>query len=799
VQLSATYGDAWQPGPRLLEWTRQQAAVRTVAPGELTLPIPEGLTPWPHQVAGARMIAATGRALIFDEPRCLAGDTEIAVNRAGKGFRIKLRDLVSRFNGDDAHLSGRRWDPAIPTYVQRERDGVVRLALIKAAWASGEKPTYTLTTEQGRTIRATAEHPFLADGGWRQLGELTPGDLVHVIGEQAAWNPPEPKPNYVQVAGLPAHPWAHGVGRRTSRYRVAKHRLVAEAALNGLDFEVFVDKIRAGDVGRFKFISPLTHAVHHRDHDYLNNDLANLEVLTHEEHHRRHAAEGKARSVLYKIANERVASIERFGVEETFDIEVADDPHNFLANGFVVHNTGKTITTILGLAERQHRGRLGGPIFIVCPASVVDPWLEAIEDWAPQWRAVAWAGPKRVQSIGHADVYVASYEIVVKDAKDTNPRRSPLIALDPRAVVVDECHMTKTPDSKRSLAVRRVARNAHAFVALSGTPITHHPANLWPTLVSFAPGAWPARERWVARYCLQMPTEDYGEAILGLHPGTEPEFRLTLLGQHRRAARADLGWAPKSYEVRTVELPEEYRRAYDEFESQMLAELPDGQELSVMDTLSQLSFLRRLACSAADVEITTEIVEDDYGQPVEKRHVSLHHKWPSWKIDELLRILDERGGRPTITFAVSKPLAMMAGEAAEKTGRRVGYVVGGQTRKRRTETRKAFQRGELDLVCATVGAGGVGITLNRAEDLVFIERPWSLVESIQAEDRGVGDINAPGCHVIDILANRTIDTRVRAVLRERAGQLADLVQDPRIVAELLGGASVTRLANRKAS
>lgn len=42
-----------------------------------------------------------------------------------------------------------------------------------------------------------------------------------------------------------------------------------------------------------------------------------------------------------------------------------------------------------------------------------------------------------------------------------------------------------------------------------------------------------------------------------------------------------------------------------------------------------------------------------------------------------------------------------------------------------------------------------------------------------------------------------IDTRVRAVLRERASQLAEFVQDPRIVAELLGGAGVRDL--RKAS
>jgi hypothetical protein len=41
----------------------------------------------------------------------------------------------------------------------------------------------------------------------------------------------------------------------------------------------------------------------------------------------------------------------------------------------------------------------------------------------------------------------------------------------------------------------------------------------------------------------------------------------------------------------------------------------------------------------------------------------------------------------------------------------------------------------------------------------------------------------------------TIDSRVRIILRQRAGQLADLVQDRRIVAQLLGGAE-TRARRR---
>ena len=46
--------------------------------------------------------------------------------------------------------------------------------------------------------------------------------------------------------------------------------------------------------------------------------------------------------------------------------------------------------------------------------------------------------------------------------------------------------------------------------------------------------------------------------------------------------------------------------------------------------------------------------------------------------------------------------------------------------------------------------------------------------------------------IIDIVAADTVDTRIRAVLREKAGQLAEVLQDPRIVAELLGGQTLKK-------
>src|SRR5262249_50760021 len=107
---------------------------------------------------------------------CLAADTVINVNRAGKGSRMTVEKLVKQFAGTppvhtvvrsgSSYVSRvRPWDPDIPTYIARAEGGVIRRAQLKDAWFSGCKETFTVTTDTGRTVRATAIHPFLTEEG----------------------------------------------------------------------------------------------------------------------------------------------------------------------------------------------------------------------------------------------------------------------------------------------------------------------------------------------------------------------------------------------------------------------------------------------------------------------------------------------------------------------------------------------------------------------------------------------------------------------------------------------------------
>lgn len=516
---------------------------------------------------------------------------------------------------------------------------------------------------------------------------------------------------------------------------------------------------------------------------------------------------------------------------------------------------GKTVTSILSLAWRQHLGHEIFPCVIVAPSwGVARAWEREIDKWMPGWVTAMWGGAKRaeitstplaafrnkastrvrnvliqagyttagevrkaqendelksVRGLGPAgrqeiaqilanldsddepviDVYLTTYATARRDAKDA---KSPLVKLKPKAVIADEVHWIANPKAVQTKAVQRIASKATTFIGDSGTIIRTDVRDAWPTFKAMDRISWPSGERLTARYCIQGHP-DYGSEIEGLDPAREPEFRDMLRGAMRRVAKADVlkQLPPKIYSVRRIAIPPEWRKAYDDMETDMLAELPDGQQLEAMDVLTRMNHLAQMASSAFDVHVT-EDEPDEWG--IVKKHWHVILKEPSWKADELMEIMAERrGAAPVVTFAPSRQLMVLAGQRAQKEGYRVGYYLGlgkGVTEASRQRDFDAFQSGQLDLLCVTTQAGGTGLTLTAAGTAVFLRRPWELTDSIQAEDRvhRIGsEIHAHGVEIIDVRTISTVEQRVVERLREKGANLAEIVCDPRIARELLGG------------
>lgn len=505
--------------------------------------------------------------------------------------------------------------------------------------------------------------------------------------------------------------------------------------------------------------------------------------------------------------------------------------------------TGKTFTALLALAEMEARGLDPFPAFVVTPASVTDPWLEEMEACFPDWTFTAYRGPNRKKLSSRYQVYVMSWDTFRTDmyprAKatcedehyviewksadqkrldkyllgetDAEPKLCadcgkvmlpfdvdkkelpPLIEFNvPRTVILDECHALCNAKTKQSVAARRVARVAEYVILLSGTPITSDIGGFWSALNVIDTRSFPDQERYKMRYTDRYK-KDYGqEEITGLTSVNREEFHTLMQGTMRRVSKRDVlkDLPDKTYNVRYVDIPPAHRAAYDEMEEDMLAHIPDTDEpLPAMNTLAQLTRLSQLASSACDVEIEMTLDESPgsltYGEEVP--HYKVTQREPSWKIDELMQLMSEAEGQPVVCFDPHVQLMNLAGSRAEKHGYKVGYIKGGQSHGARTAVRTAFQEGQLDLLCVTVAAGGVGLTLTASRIAVFLSRPWSFVQSAQAEDRLHRRGQAGAVTVVDIIARNTVESRVRKAIRDKAKNLSELVREPAIFREVLGG------------
>jgi DNA polymerase-3 subunit alpha len=98
--------------------------------------------------------------------KCLPGDVEVV--DAATGRLVKIEDLYA----------GRaQMDQTITCDTQTLR---LQAGRVTAVMDNGVKPVYKLTTALGRTLEATANHPFYTFDGWRTLAELAVGDQLAV-------------------------------------------------------------------------------------------------------------------------------------------------------------------------------------------------------------------------------------------------------------------------------------------------------------------------------------------------------------------------------------------------------------------------------------------------------------------------------------------------------------------------------------------------------------------------------------------------------------------------------------------
>ncbi|MDG4821620.1 SNF2-related protein [Asanoa sp. WMMD1127] len=464
-----------------------------------------------------------------------------------------------------------------------------------------------------------------------------------------------------------------------------------------------------------------------------------------------HAALTQLRQRLHRRASQqvfyaRVTSVEEVDYEgDVYDFEVAGE-HNFVAGGILCHNTAQTLSLLV--AERE-RGAVG-PTLLVCPMSLVSNWRKEAEKFAPSLDVYVHHGATRDPArLGHSDLVITTYGTALRDL-------DALRAVEWGRVVCDEAQAIKNAGTRQSQAVRAIP--ARTRLALTGTPVENHLAELWSIMDFANPGLLGPAKTFKRRYQEPIEVRQDEDAAAALKRATGP-FVLRRLKTDKNII-SDL---PEKLEMKVwCPLTTEQAALYQAVVDDMLNKIGSSAGIERRgNVLAAMTRLKQVCNHPA------HLLRD--GSTLAGRSGKLA------RLQELAEEIVEEGDKGLVFTQYAEFGTLLQPYLAAHLDRPVLWLHGGLSKQRRDELVDRFQNDpEPMILLLSLKAAGTGLNLTAANHVIHVDRWWNPAVEDQATDRAYRIGQARNVQVRKFICTGTIEERVDEMI-ERKKALAQKV------------------------
>jgi non-specific serine/threonine protein kinase len=386
---------------------------------------------------------------------------------------------------------------------------------------------------------------------------------------------------------------------------------------------------------------------------------------------------------------------------------------------------GKTVQTLALLAaEYASAAPPGTPTLVVVPMSLLGNWERECARFAPELRVhvhhgSARGGAARIRrSALAADVVLTTYGLAARDVEA-------LRAIDWHRVVADEAQNIKNAATLQSRAVRALPA-AHR-IALTGTPVENRLAELHSILDFTNPGLFGTAERFKERYSVAIERNASVRATAQLRQRTAP-FVL----RRQKSDPAIAAELPRKQEMTVLcNLTAEQAALYRAVVTQLLQRIKGMGYTRDLErrgfVLAALTRLKQICNHPAHFT----------GEGVRGAAVRLDGR--SGKLARLEEILEEAvaEGDSTLCFTqYARFGALLQPYLQRRLGCTVRFLHGGVPERSRRQLVDAFQEDDHPSVfLLSLKAGGTGLNLTAANQVVHVDRWWNPAVEEQATDR----------------------------------------------------------------
>ena len=311
-------------------------------------------------------------------------------------------------------------------------------------------------------------------------------------------------------------------------------------------------------------------------------------------------------------------------------------------------------------------------------------------------------------------------------------------------IIFDEAHRLKDRRSQQSEAAARLAAKTKHVFLLTATPVRNEVSEYFGLLRILDPARFASYWRFVYTFCA-TEISNYGHQVI-IGPKNVRWLRETLLGFMLQRRYEDVFDEPPEITTETIKIPmtAPQRKVYALAEREAILETLDGDKI-ISNPLEKLIRLRQiLGCP--------EVL----GLTIKSERVAT--------AVELARNLLEQG-RSVVLFTWFVATALNV-EAALAKSKMPTYLITGQlTARERSEAATKFQESAKPAaIIGTIQSMGEGLDLDRASDVVLVEKDWVPDVNFQAASRLRRLSRLHPVRAYEIIVNDTVDEDVEHAL-----------------------------------
>ncbi len=389
-----------------------------------------------------------------------------------------------------------------------------------------------------------------------------------------------------------------------------------------------------------------------------------------------------------------------------------------------------------------------GPTLVVCPMSLVGNWQRETARFAPKLSVYVHHGPGRltgkafVQHAGRVDLVLSTYGLATRDVEVLSSVRW-------RRIVLDEAQQIKNGAARTTQSVRSIP--AERRIAMTGTPVENRLSELWSIMEFLNPGILGSERSFREHFSDPIERGGDDDAAGKLRRITGP-FVLRRLKTDRTII-ADL---PEKLEMKEFcVLTREQATLYQAVVDDMLARIDEAEGIERRGLVLATMMKLKQVCNHP-----AQFLGD--GSSLAGR---------SGKLTRLVEVLDEamaEGDRSLVFTQFTEMGGMLERHLRQRLHCDVLWLHGGVAKRARDSMVERFQGGDGPPVfLLSLKAGGTGLNLTAATQVVHFDRWWNPAVEDQATDRAYRIGQKHNVQVRKFVCGGTLEERIDVMIEAK--------------------------------